>query len=238
MYLWRFFFMEKNKLFFVGMLAMLTFGLVLAGCPSDVDDSIDGDADSGRTLLGGSSVNVLASDTTADVIFTGANGLGLNIADFAVTGDSIISNVSVGGDNATVTVSFSANTSTASRSFTVSIATSSSLIKGTATVVITQAGDRKTLTAVQPAVSVAASATSASVAFTGATGVTGLTTADFTVTGGTFTSANVSVDTATVVVGFPAKSLSLNSLYLTETNKGAGKHKQAQIIFSLLFIAN
>jgi hypothetical protein len=36
----------------------------------------------------------------------------------------------------------------------------------------------------------------------------------------------------------PTKSLSLNRLYLPETNKGAGKHKQAQIIFSLLFIAN
>jgi hypothetical protein len=32
------------------------------------------------------------------------------------------------------------------------------------------------------------------------------------------------------------KSLSSNSLDLSERNKGAGKHKQAQIIFSLLFI--
>jgi formylglycine-generating enzyme required for sulfatase activity len=91
------------------------------------------------TLGAGPAVNAAATGTTADVTFTGATGLTLNTADFAVTPGGIITNVVMASDTATVSVSFAANTEAAAKTYTVSIASGSKKIKGVAEVVITQA---------------------------------------------------------------------------------------------------
>jgi hypothetical protein len=119
--------------------AMFTF----TGCPTDPDDDdgdSDPDSDTRATLTAGSPVDALATDTTANVTFTGATGItSLDAADFAVDNGASITSVSVNSGIATVVVNIGANTAAAAKTYTVSIASTSTLIKGNATVAITQA---------------------------------------------------------------------------------------------------
>ncbi|MDR3300973.1 MAG: hypothetical protein LBT01_00390 [Spirochaetaceae bacterium] len=189
--------------------------------------------DTRKTLNAGQAVSALDSATTANVTFTGATGLSLSNADFEVTSGGTLDRVAVTSDTATVSVNFAANTDPAlTKTFTVSIASGSTKIKGTGTVVITQAATggggtdtRKTLAA-GPAVSALASDTSKSVSFTGATGLS-LSAADFEVTsGGTITGVNVSSDTATVSVSFAANaSTSLTKTFTVSIASGSTKIK-------------
>jgi hypothetical protein len=163
--------------------------------------------DTRATLAPGSAVEVGETDATANVAFTGATGLTLSTADFAVTSGGAISSVSVASDTATVTIIFPVNRSTTAKTYTVSIASDSTVIKGDGTVTINQAAaasdTRVTLTP-GSAVAAVATATSANVSFTGATGLT-LSTADFAVTsGGAISSVRVASGTATVTVTFAA----------------------------------
>jgi len=158
--------------------------------------------DTRLTLTAGSAVTVAASFTTADAIFTGPTTGMANIAvsDFTVTETGTITNVSVTGGRATVTVTFAKNTGDADKQYIVGISPDSNIIKGNATVTITQF-QVKQLTA-GSTVSVDADATSAEVSFIGATGLT-LAVSDFTVTAtGTITDVTVSNDRVTVTVTF------------------------------------
>ena len=100
-----------------------------------------------RTVLtGGSGVNVSYSDTSAEVEFTGALGLDLSVADFAISDvmylqnpRSSIAGVSVDGDIATVTINFTDNKQPAERLITVSMEPESDYIRGSSTVDIAQA---------------------------------------------------------------------------------------------------
>ncbi|MDR3284821.1 MAG: hypothetical protein LBS97_06555, partial [Treponema sp.] len=96
------------------------------------------DPDTRVTLGAGSPVNADAADTTATVSFTSASGLTLTTADFAVNNGATVTGVDVAEDAATVSVGFAANTAATAKTYTVSIASGSTLIKGTAAVVITQ----------------------------------------------------------------------------------------------------
>jgi hypothetical protein len=88
-------------------------------------------------LTAGPAVEVAASDTTGTAAFTGASGLTLSAADFAVSSGGTISEVSVSSDTVTVTVGL-ANTDAAPNTYIVSIALDSAKIRGSATVTITQ----------------------------------------------------------------------------------------------------
>jgi hypothetical protein len=122
--------------------AIFTF----TGCPTDPDD----EPDTRVELTAGVAVNVAVTATTANVTFTGATGLTLAAAEFAVSAGGTISKVAVASDTATVSVTFGANTTAiTAKTYTVSIASDSTKIKGSGTVVITQAGstaDKATLT--------------------------------------------------------------------------------------------
>jgi hypothetical protein len=96
--------------------------------------------DTRTALAAGTSAAVLYTATTANVTFTGATGLILTPADFAVTTGGTITTVVIVGGTATVTVTFTANTADTPKTYTVSIATDSMVIKGKAKVTITQAG--------------------------------------------------------------------------------------------------
>jgi hypothetical protein len=155
-------------------------------------------------LTAGTAVPALASATTADVIFIGASGLSLSVADFAVSTGGTISGVAMSGGTVTVSVGFVANTGATPKTYTVSIASASPKITGSETVVITQA-IRKELSA-GPAVSAEASDTSAEVTFTGASGLS-LSAADFAVSpGGTISGVAMSGGTVTVSVDFAANT--------------------------------
>jgi hypothetical protein len=91
------------------------------------------------TLDAGPAVQAEAAATTADVTFTGATGLTLSAADFAVDNGASVTNVWVASDTATVSVGFADNTGVTSKTYTVSIVGGSTKIKGSATVAITQA---------------------------------------------------------------------------------------------------
>jgi hypothetical protein len=98
-----------------------------------------GEDDTRATLIAGEAVSALAADTSAIVTFTGATGLSLAAADFAVDNGGTVTEVSVSADIAMVTVSFEVNTfPEATKAYIVSIASSSPTIKGSATVAITQ----------------------------------------------------------------------------------------------------
>jgi hypothetical protein len=139
-------FMKKNTLFFTGMLAMLTFGLVLTGC-----SMMDGTAGTPRELTAvvSPAVTAVYTATTASVTFSVATGLlgsgsgngfdgDITGSDFKVSGGATIDNhVSVEGDIATVTVKFEQNGTTLNKFYDVSVASSSMLIAGNGTVRIT-----------------------------------------------------------------------------------------------------
>jgi len=114
-------------------------GLGLAACGG----GDDGPSDTRVELIAGSAVSVGKDATSANVTFTGASGLTLAATDFTVSVNDAGTNGSIGtiGNGATVTVpvTFTANPYNAARKFTVGINSASTKIKGSATVVITQA---------------------------------------------------------------------------------------------------
>jgi hypothetical protein len=195
-------------------------------------------ADTRATLIAGGGVNAAAADTTANVTFTGATGVtGLTTADFTVTGGTFTS-ADVSGGTAIVVVGFAANAETTAKTITVAVKESSTKIKGGASVAITQAADtRKTLTP-QEEVGVAATDTTANLTFVGATGVTGLTADDFTITGGTFISASVNFDIATVVVGFEANTTATAKAIMVNGNASSTKIKVSATGLILQFAAD
>jgi hypothetical protein len=145
--------MKKNSLFLGTLAAMLTLGLIFTGCGKDDEEG----SDARVALTAGAAVGADAADTSASVTFTGATGLTLTAADFEVTTGGTIDSATVTADNADVTVSFSPNASTtAENTYTVSIAAASTLIKGDATVVITQAADKPAFAGTAPSVTTAA----------------------------------------------------------------------------------
>jgi hypothetical protein len=191
----------KKNLF--GLAALLLTAIVFMGCPADDDSG----GDTRKELTAGPAVNALASDTRKAVTFSGASGLTLSAADFAVSTGGTIIGVTVYGNTTTVNVGFAANDSTISaKTYAVFIASDSAIIKGDAAVVITQAkasaaGAGKELTA-GPNVEVAASATTANVTFTGASGLS-LSPTDFTAdNGASVTNVQVVSDTVTITVSF------------------------------------
>jgi hypothetical protein len=112
-------------------------------------------SDNRAELTAGAAVNAAAADTSAAVTFTifSSYSASLTAADFEVSSDSTISNVDVVSTIITVTVSFAVNASTSPKTYTVSIASTSGVIKGNATVVITQeAVDNGNITVIPPAI--------------------------------------------------------------------------------------
>lgn len=93
------------------------------------------------TLTAGSAVSAASSATSANVTFTGATGIAsLAAADFTADNSAAIGTVAISAGTVTITVNFAANASTSPKTYTVGIAGSSTKIKGSTTVVITQAG--------------------------------------------------------------------------------------------------
>jgi hypothetical protein len=178
-----------------------------------------------KELTAGLPVYVAASAMTADVSFTGALGLSLSTADFAVDNGAYVTNVQVASETTTVSVSFAANTEATLKTYIVSIASGSAVIKGGATVVITQAAVSASDTRIElitgSAVNVAASATTADVSFTGAWSLS-LSATDFTVSsGGTISDVQVASDTATVIVTFPANGSTTAKTYTVSIASGS-----------------
>jgi hypothetical protein len=206
----------KQKKFFASVLAAtLAIGLVLAGC----EDAASGDVR--VALSAGSPANVVAAEVATTVAFTGGfSWLSLTAADFEVSAGGSVAEVTPTNGSIAVTVAFPVNKSATGKTYTVSVAPSSTKIKGSAPVTVTQnaasADARASFTAERGAVKALAAATTTDVAFTATDGdwIAGLTAADFTVTGGTFTSVRVSnktvntttTTTATVTVGFQANT--------------------------------
>ncbi|GHU84444.1 hypothetical protein FACS189473_1850 [Spirochaetia bacterium] len=203
---------------------MLVLGMAIIGC-----DDPNGSGDTRAELSAGNAVNAAYTATTASVTFTGAAGLSLAAADFTVTTGGTIGTPAVSGDTVTVPVILAANTGTSAKTYTVGINGGSAKIKGSATVVITQAandpGDTRAELSAGSAVNAAYTATTASVTFTGAAGLT-LAATDFTVTtGGVIGTSAVSGDTVTVPVTFAANTGTSAKTYTVGINGGSAKIK-------------
>ena len=193
--------MKKFKLGFILIVLLpLLAAALIAGCDSNTPDT-----DLRAALTAGPGVAAEDTDESAKVTFAGAEGVeGISADDFTVTGGATISDVELEDDTVTVTVEFDQNTTTEPRTFTVGINSASTLVKGSATVTVTQAGiyvdTRPELTA-GSAVNVDDTDDFADVTFTGASGVEGLSAADFTVTGeALITGVSVASGTVTVTV--------------------------------------
>jgi hypothetical protein len=78
---------------------------------------------------GVSQVTVVAGDTeTAEVFFTGAEGLKLTKTDFGVTGGGAIDSVSVDGDRVTIIVTFEKNESSSAKVYNVVVSSTSTIV--------------------------------------------------------------------------------------------------------------
>ncbi|GHV28357.1 hypothetical protein AGMMS4952_11780 [Spirochaetia bacterium] len=202
--------------------AVLALGMVFTGCGDKGSGDSTSPTDTRTELTAGGAVNLAYTATTADITFTGAAGLSLAAADFTVTTGGVIGTPAVSDNTVTVPVTFAENNGALPKTFTVGINSGSAKIKGSATVMITQAvapnlDTRVELTA-GSAVSATYNATTADVTFTGATGLT-LTAADFTVTtGGTIGTPAVSGSTVTVPVTFAANTGALPKTYTVGVN--------------------
>jgi hypothetical protein len=214
--------MKKTVL--IGLLAIV-LAFSFAGCDDrSPNPSIEGD--DRVTLTAGGAVDAGYNDTSASVTFTGAAGVtGLAAADFTVSSGGTIKSVNVSSGTVTVAVGFAANTVTTPKTYTVSIAAGSELIKGSATVTITQKafGDDRVTLAAGGAVSAGADEEGADVTFTGATGLT-LAAADFSVTSpGTITAVDVTGGTATVSVSFAKNTATTARTYTVSIASGSTK---------------
>jgi hypothetical protein len=110
----------------------LVVAAFIFGCPIDEEEYTLKAVE----LTAGPAVDVDASGTTAQAVFTGASGLILTAGDFTVTGDGTISSVEVSGNSVAVTVSFEANTGAEGKTYIIGISPESTVIKGTAAVTI------------------------------------------------------------------------------------------------------
>jgi hypothetical protein len=213
----------------------LAFGLVVAGCDSASDSGGGGTTqDKVINIAAIAGVTAPAMGATPVTAIT-ATAQYTGTAAWAVTGGAALS-----GSFAATTAYTATITLTAKEGYTLTGVKANFFTVAGATVGVTNAAgtgvitakfpatgatdDRVALTAGSPVNALAAD-TSASVTFTGATGVTGLSTADFTVTGGTFTSASVTGDTATVVVGFAANATDAAKTITVAVNPSSTKIK-------------
>jgi hypothetical protein len=203
-------------------------GLVIAACNgdaniTDIDRMPVVTFDSRVILSAGIAVTALAGNTAATVTFTGATGQSLSRADFTTAGNAAVSGVSVSGDTAAVTISFAVNITNNEVIYTVGISSSSTLIKGSGAVTVTQGrasqDTRRELAVAAAGVDVAATANEATIQFTGATGLA-LTAADFAVSGGVvIKSVNVSGATAAVTISFDANtSITAEKIYVVSVD--------------------
>ncbi|GHV78682.1 hypothetical protein AGMMS49944_04730 [Spirochaetia bacterium] len=184
-----------------------TSAKIRGGTAVTITQEFNDPSDTRTLLFAGPDIYVDHTDATATATFTRAAGLtGLTAADFAVTGGATLGSPTISGDIATIPVYFAANTGASEKAYSVSIAPGSSVIRGSSTVTITQAGVR-TLLAAGPGVSVDYTATTAIVTFTGATGLIDLGWWDFEVdNGATLGSPTVSGGTVTIPVYFGANT--------------------------------
>ncbi|MDR1868259.1 MAG: hypothetical protein LBQ77_08375 [Treponema sp.] len=219
--------MNKKSLF-ISIIAL--FAVLFTAC-KDEDDPAPPAADT-RTALTAveATVDVAADALTATAEFSGATGLTLAAADFTITPatGATIGEPTVSDDIVTVPITFVANTATTAKAFTVGIASSSTKIRGSATVVITQAAataqppedTRVALTAGANVTDITAADTEATVTFTGASDLT-LTEDDFTVeadtegTNVTITDVTVNEDTVSVTISFDANDSTENPVVYT-----------------------
>jgi hypothetical protein len=223
----------KKRFMLLGALA-LALMLVFAGCGVSSSSS-----DSGGTYIGDTRAVLYAEqpdvwtgamDVTAQVTFYGAWGLNLSAADFAVNGGATVSGVSVYSGTVTVTVDFAANGPITIKTYKVSIAPTSEVIRGSATVTITQDMSYRIELKPGPAVNAAAADVTADVTFTGAAGLSvsapglSLSTADFQVSpDAAITEVRVVSDTATVTVSFAANtSATSTKTYIVSTVSTGG----------------
>ncbi|MDR1868322.1 MAG: hypothetical protein LBQ77_08690 [Treponema sp.] len=132
----------KKSLFpIIALFAVI--GLLVTACKDDDPEPPATDTRVALTAVADQTGNSIAATVTAATAeFAGATGLSLEAGDFTITPTgATISSVQVDGNIATVAVAITAPNATATqKTFTVGIASSSTKIKGTATVVITQAG--------------------------------------------------------------------------------------------------
>jgi len=140
-------------------------------------------------LIAGPGVDAAVTQTSAQVTFTGADGLALGIADFTIDNNAGITNVQVNSGTVTITIIFSQNNSEEENYYTVGIFPRSDFVWGNAKVTVTQAyaGDtRPGFTAAQGIINVSPFYTTTKVDFTSSDNLTGITLSkeDFTVTGG------------------------------------------------------
>jgi formylglycine-generating enzyme required for sulfatase activity len=213
---------------------ILALGLVLTGCPPTnetpekaQDQVINIAAIAGVTAPAMGAAPVTAITATAQ--YTGT------VAWTVTEGGAALSGSFAASTAYTATITLTAKdgytlTGVAANFFTVAGATVG-VTNAAGTGVITAkfpatgaSDNRVTLTAGEAVVALAAD-TTAQVTFTGASGVTGLTTADFTVDGGTFTSADVSGDTATVAVSFDANTTTTAKTITVAVNASSAKSK-------------
>jgi len=145
--------MKKNLFKFLGIIALAAI-IGFAGCSND---STDGTGTGDGTGPGGGGVDTRVEltantpsvslnyiDTSAYACFIGTAGLTLSPSDFTVTGGLSVYEVEEDEEEApgtyyVVLSGLTANPTTVARTFTVGINPSSTKIKGSATVVITQA---------------------------------------------------------------------------------------------------
>jgi hypothetical protein len=169
-------------------------------------------------LTAGPAQSAAYNETEATVTFNGAADLTLTTADFTVTTGGTVSDALIRSNTAYVKVSFAANDTKTAKTYTVGIAAGSTKIKGSATVVITQAADttdrRVELTAGDPVI-ITGDATEATVTFnSNGTGGLALTAADFTVTtGGTIRDVLVGETKVLVTVTFAAGTAAETKIY-------------------------
>ena len=194
------------------LLLLLPFliAALLTGCPEEIiDDRV--------ILTAGENVEVGLTAASAEVTFTGAEGLALVGRDFTLTGGGSVDSVTVADDIATVKVNLAGNTPADPRIYTVGISPASPRITGNAQVTITQPA-RATLTAGSD-INVAANTLYTSVTFTGAEGLS-LTRADFAVDGGgSIYSVTQSGGTVTVTVSMsPNDDETIPKVYIVDAS--------------------
>jgi hypothetical protein len=132
----------------------LIFMSILASCnffePQSFDTNEEEEEDSEDSdtqipekveLFAGASVNVRNDETRATVSFTGTVDVTPATEDFTVTEGAKLYTVSLNTSAVFVTVTFEANTTGTAKTYTVGIAANSTVIKGSASVAITQAPD-------------------------------------------------------------------------------------------------
>jgi hypothetical protein len=213
-------FMEKSLKRSYGLLyVVLAITAGFAGCSTKAENGVDGNLSSYPVLTAGNSPVIVdynvdrTNGTTAVVYFTGAAGLPLTSADFAVTGGGAVGDVTVDGDRVTIIVTFKPNNFLWAKIYEVVIASTSEVVSGDASVKIIHKGtegseDSRIMLTAGASVSANLEDTTANVTFTAGEELAfDLVPADFAVTGGgTVSKVGVAEDRLTVTVNFPANN--------------------------------